>query len=270
MCVMKTVLKLILLYIAFQYLGMLAALPFVMGMQFAATGTLDPDLVNRQAIAPGLALTLLFTVWYLWKAGYLTGDSRLYSPVSARCLGLTVLLAAGAILLLDGLASVFSFLPNWLEDTFNIMQSSWAGILLMAIAAPVVEELFFRGAIERALLRRYKPWVAIVASGLIFGVIHVNPVQVVYASLAGILLGWLYWRTRSLVPCMVVHVLNNCFSVCLTRSFPEAESLLEVVGGQVYPALLIGAVVAFVVSLWALNRWLSAGVSMEREAESEA
>ena len=256
MCVMKTVLKLILLYIAFQYLGMLAALPFVMGMQFAETGTLDPDLVNRQAIAPGLALTLLFTVWYLWKAGYLTGDSRLYSPVSARCLGLTVLLAAGAILLLDGLASVFSFLPNWLEDTFNIMQSSWTGILLMAVVGPMVEELFFRGAIERALLRRYKPWVAIVASGLIFGIIHVNPAQVVYASLAGILLGWLYWRTRSLVPCMVVHVLNNSFSVWSTRCYPEAESLRDVVGGEIYQPLLIVAIAVFVVSVWVLNRWL--------------
>ena len=133
-------------------------------------------------------LTLLFTVGYLWQAGYLTGDNRLYSPVSARCLGWTVLLGLGTILLLDGLASVFSFLPNWLEDTFDIMQSSWTGILLMAVVGPMVEELFFRGAIERALLRRYKPWVAIVASGLIFGIIHVNPAQVVYASLAGILI----------------------------------------------------------------------------------
>ena len=174
--------------------------------------------------------------------------------------------------ILDGLNATFQNLvkeTNWRlivngEEADTFACSPWE---LEEVALGI---LFFRGAIERALLRRYKPWVAIVASGLIFGVIHVNPVQVVYASLAGILLGWLYWRTRSLVPCMVVHVLNNCFSVCLTRSFPEAESLREVVGGQAYPALLVGAAVAFVVSLWALNRWLSAGVSMEREAESEA
>ena len=73
---MKTVLKLILIYIAFQFLGTWAALPFVMGIQFATTGTLDANLVTQQAIIPGLALTLLFTVWYLWKAGYLTGRWR--------------------------------------------------------------------------------------------------------------------------------------------------------------------------------------------------
>ena len=253
---MKTVLKLILIYIAFQFLGTWAALPFVMGIQFATTGTLDANLVTQQAIIPGLALTLLFTVWYLWKDGYLTGDSRLYSPLSAGCMGWTVALGAGAIVLLDWLTSALSFLPDWLEGTFDYMQASWAGILLVALVGPVVEELFFRGGILRALLRKYKPWVAIVVSGLIFGIVHMNPAQVVFASLAGMLLGWLYWRTRSLIPCMVVHVLNNSFSVWSTRCYPEAESLRDVVGGEIYQPLLIVAIAVFVVSVWVLNRWL--------------
>lgn len=251
---MKTVLKLILIYIAFQFLGTWAALPFVMGIQFATTGTLDANLVTQQAIIPGLALTMLFTVWYLWKAGYLTGDSRLYSPLSAGCMGWTVALGAGAIVLLDGLTSALSFLPDWLEGTFDYMQTSWTGILLVALVGPVVEELFFRGAIERALLRKYKPWVAIVVSGLIFGIVHMNPAQVVFASLAGMLLGWLYWRTRSLIPCMVVHVLNNSFSVWSTLTFPEADSLRDVMG---QPAYLIGLAVAaclFLVAVMRLRR----------------
>ena len=251
---MKTVLKLILIYIAFQFLGTWAALPFVMGIQFATTGTLDANLVTQQAIIPGLALTMLFTVWYLWKDGYLTGDSRLYSPLSAGCMGWTVALGAGAIVLLDWLTSALSFLPDWLEGTFDYMQASWAGILLVALVGPVVEELFFRGAIERTLLRKYKPWVAIVVSGLIFGIVHMNPAQVVFASLAGMLLGWLYWRTRSLIPCMVVHVLNNSFSVWSTLTFPEADSLRDVMG---QPAYLIGLAVAaclFLVAVMRLRR----------------
>ena len=249
---MKTVLKLILVYIALQFLGTLAALPFVMAVQYAATGTLDANLVTQQSIVPGLALTLLFTVAYLWKAGYLAGDSRLYSPVS---LGWTVVLGAGAILLLDGLTSVLSFLPDWMEASFDYMQSSWAGILLVALVGPVVGELFFRGGILRVLLRTCRrPWVAIVVSGLIFGIIHMNPVQVVFASVAGILLGWLYWRTRSLIPCMVVHVLNNSFSVWSALTFPEADSLAEVMG---QPAYLIGLAVAaclFLVAVMRLRR----------------
>ena len=252
---MKTVLKLILIYIAFQFLGTWAALPFVMGIQFATTGTLDANLVTQQAIIPGLALTMLFTVWYLWKAGYLTGDSRLYSPLSAGCMGWTVALGAGAIVLLDWLTSALSFLPDWLEGTFDYMQSSWTGILLVALVGPVVEELFFRGAIERTLLRKYKPWVAIVVSGLIFGIVHMNPAQVVFASLAGMLLGWLYWRTRSLIPCMVVHVLNNSFSVWSSLAYPEANSLAEVMERPAYLWCLVVAAYLFIMAVVSLYRY---------------
>lgn len=265
---MKTVLKLILVYIALQFLGTLAALPFVMAVQYAATGTLDANLVTQQSIVPGLALTLLFTVAYLWKAGYLTGDSRLYSPVS---LGWTVVLGAGAILLLDGLTSALSFLPDWMEASFDYMQSSWAGILLVALAGPVVEELFFRGGVLRVLLRTCRrPWVAIVVSGLVFGLIHMNPAQVVFASFAGILLGWLYWRTRSLIPCMVVHVLNNSFSVWLTLRYPEADSLRQVMGGGSYTVCLAVAAVVFGVALWALLRRPAAGAERVWENNSTA
>lgn len=252
---MKTVLKLILIYIAFQFLGTLAALPFVMGIQFATTGTLDANLVTQQAIIPGLALTMLFTVWYLWKDGYLTGDSRLYSPLSAGCMGWTVALGAGAIVLLDGLTSALSFLPDWLEGTFDYMQASWAGILLVALVGPVVEELFFRGAIERTLLRKYKPWVAIVVSGLIFGIVHMNPAQVVFASLAGMLLGWLYWQTRSLIPCMVVHVLNNSFSVWSSLAYPEANSLADVMERPAYLWCLVVAAYLFIMAVVSLRRY---------------
>ena len=46
-------------------------------------------------------------------------------------------------------------------------------------------------------------------SALIFGVIHLNPVQIVFGALYGLLLGWLTWRTGSLLPSIVVHVANN-------------------------------------------------------------
>ena len=167
----------------------------------------------------------------------------------------TVALGTGAIFLLDGLTSTLSFLPDWLEGTFDYMQSSWTGILLVALVGPVVEELFFRGGILRVLLGKYKPWVAIVVSGLIFGIIHMNPAQVVFASLAGMLLGWLYWRTRSLIPCMVVHVLNNSFSVWSSLAYPDANSLTEVMEQPAYLVCLAVAACLFIVAGMRLRRY---------------
>ena len=131
-----------------------------------------------------------------------------------------------------------------------------AGILLVALVGPVVEELFFRGGILRVLLRTCRrPWVAIVVSGLIFGIVHMNPAQVVFASLAGMLLGWLYWRTRSLIPCMVVHVLNNSFSVWSSLAYPEANSLADVMERPAYLWCLVVAAYLFIMAVVSLHRY---------------
>ena len=56
-----------------------------------------------------------------------------------------------------------------------------------------------------------------------FGIIHWNPVQVVYATLFGLVLGWIYYRTGSLLSVIVGHVLNNSLAVMTTIAFSTAD-----------------------------------------------
>ena len=230
---MKAAIKLFLIFILLQLLGSLAAVPLVLMYQFVVTGTVDADAAGAQTLVPGSLLTLFFTVWYLWKKGYLADDGQLYSPVSGAYLGWTALMGVGAIVWLEALAGVLDFLPNWLETSFDRILSSWAGMLYIALLGPVLEELVFRGAITRELLRKFRPGMAIFISGLLFGLIHFNPVQSVFGFLAGMLLAWLYWRTRSVVPCIVVHVLNNALSVGCTLAYPDVDTVADLMG---YPA----------------------------------
>ena len=74
--------------------------------------------------------------------------------------------------------SHLTFLPDWLSDTFDLLQSGWLGIICSYIGTHF-EELLFRGAITKVLLKKYNPLVAILISGLIFGIFHMNPAQVV-------------------------------------------------------------------------------------------
>ena len=60
--------------------------------------------------------------------------------------------------------SELTFLPNLLDQTFDILQSGWLGILCISVLGPVLEELLFRGAITKELLRRYSPAKAIFPS----------------------------------------------------------------------------------------------------------
>ena len=78
---MKTAIKLALIYLAMQILGALAVGPFTMIYAYVKYGTVDR--ASEFALAPTLLAGFVFMLIYLWQKGYLTGDKRLYSPVSA-------------------------------------------------------------------------------------------------------------------------------------------------------------------------------------------
>jgi membrane protease YdiL (CAAX protease family) len=84
-------------------------------------------------------------------------------------------------------------------------------ILLIAIAAPVAEEVCFRGMLFGGLRERLPFWAAALISGAIFGLLHVTTgVSVVPPLIAfGFLLALVYEKTGSIVPCILLHMLNN-------------------------------------------------------------
>lgn len=143
------------------------------------------------------------------------------------------------------------FLPNLLDQTFDILQSGWLGILCISVLGPVLEELLFRGAITKELLRRYSPAKAILFSGLIFGIFHLNPVQIIGACLIGFLLAWLYYKTRSLMACILIHIMNNGLSVYLSLKHPEMEDVTHLLSN---PYVLVWAVVFILLLLLSLKQ----------------
>ena len=146
---MGKAIKLFFVFILLQVLAGAAAVPLVLVWQFVTTGTVTAYEAGAATQVPSSMLMLIFTVWYLWKKGYLDNDGQIYSPVSPAYLGWTFVAGLSAIVLMEGLMSVLDFLPNWLEGTFNQMYGNWGGILYLALLGPVLEELMFRGAITR-------------------------------------------------------------------------------------------------------------------------
>jgi len=73
----------------------------------------------------------------------------------------------------------------------------------------VLEEMLFRGVILRGFLQHYPPGLAIAGSAIVFGLAHMNLYQFVVAFVIGGLSGWLYARTRSLLPSIVLHACYN-------------------------------------------------------------
>jgi hypothetical protein len=103
--------------------------------------------------------------------------------------------------------------PAWfaaiMEDLLGGKKSLWGSILLASIVAPVTEEPMFRGLILRGFLQRYSVSKAIVVSALLFALFHLNPWQFAAGAATGLLFAWCFVKTRSLVPCLFGHAVNN-------------------------------------------------------------
>lgn len=87
--------------------------------------------------------------------------------------------------------------------------ADWKVFIAVALVAPVVEEMFFRGLILKGYLKHYSVRKSLIISALLFGIAHFNPWQFVTAIIIGIAIGWFYERTDSIVPSVYAHALNN-------------------------------------------------------------
>ncbi|MDR0940095.1 MAG: CPBP family intramembrane metalloprotease [Mediterranea sp.] len=237
---MKTVIKLILVNLLVTQIvaPFLVAIPLAIYM-VATTGSVDTDALSYRLLIPALILGQLFMIAYLWRCRYFSTDREAWCPVSPG-LGIWAILAIFTTgMLVSELSARLPWIPDIMKQTFDILQSGWTGILAIVLIGPVMEELLFRGAITRLLLHRFRrPAAGILISALIFGVCHFNPAQMLPAFLLGILLGWVYYRTRKLSVCILMHVFNNSLSVFLSLAYPEMEEMKDFFGGYV-PAYFV-------------------------------
>ena len=210
--------------------------------------------VDREfAIIIALLVADVIMAGILLQQGYLS-DKRLSHPTTAKFLCWTFLAGISAIFISDTISKMTDFMPNWLESTFTNMEGTWMGVLAIAIVGPILEEMLFRGAITSVLLKAYTPKKAIIYSALIFGIFHINPAQILTAFLLGLLLAWLFYTTRSLIPGILIHILNNGLSVYFTRTYPEADTLADLMGWMPYGICLILAITLLALSIWQLDK----------------
>jgi ABC-2 type transport system permease protein/sodium transport system permease protein len=103
-------------------------------------------------------------------------------------------------------------------------------LLTMAVVPAFFEEFFFRGYLFAALGSRTTPATTIFATALLFGFFHVvapNPLaseRLASSTLVGLVLGWVRWRSGSLLPGIVLHTLHNGIVVLLAYYKPELEA----------------------------------------------
>ena len=128
------------------------------------------------------------------------------------------------------LSQVESGEPEWRKELLRKAKEiveNWRTIspviilFCFSLIPAVCEEIFFRGVLLRSIASRNKAWIAIVLSAFIFGVFHTLSLtdlasqKFMPSFLAGLFLAWIAMRSGSILPGMLLHVLNNGILVSL-------------------------------------------------------
>ena len=220
-----------------------------------------PVLNGMLLVALAAALATLQTVR---SGGTPAGRLRLRPQVGSGLRG-AIATTAGLLGLSVACGAGIDLLGVSPGSTMDVMQSAFrspspAQLALAAAAIGVVpgvaEEVFFRGFLLESLSASWGLWPGIIASAAAFGLIHVDPVQVGAAFVAGVFLAWSARRLGSIRPTIVAHAVNNvAFLVLAASGLEGGPSPTRNVGALCAGALLCAA------SAW----WMPSGAGRSAE-----
>jgi ABC-2 type transport system permease protein/sodium transport system permease protein len=165
--------------------------------------------------------------------------------------------AVGLVDLDEKMQQIRELLDQWRKDS-----PVWI-LVSIAVVAPVFEEFFFRGFLLAAIRRRAGAWTTILATAGLFGLFHVvdasgfSVARLLPSFLLGVVLGWLCWRSGSVVPGMVLHVFHNGLLSLTAYYQPQVDAFLRqwsvVIDDQrhlPWSWLAVGAVAAGLAVVW--------------------
>ena len=169
----------------------------------------------------------------------------------------TVTLNLGIVLPITDFIPISDFFKDALLQTFGDLDGFM--FIAMVFGAPFFEEYLHRGIILDGLLKNYAPWVAILTSSFLFCIIHVNPAQLVSAGLGGLFLGWVYYKSKNLTYCFLIHLMINLIGFVFFKMVSIEQVLekgyMEVIGGSGNYLLLFSVSTACIIScIYSLNK----------------
>lgn len=121
------------------------------------------------------------------------------------------------LLILIGISGSTFTIPEMSDPKDSILATIF-NIGYACLIGPILEEIIFRGLLLKQL-ERFGAMTAIIVSSVMFGMMHLNPMQFPGACLIGLVLGYLTVKTHSIYPAIIVHIVNNSLRTVPTLFF---------------------------------------------------
>lgn len=180
-----------------------------------------------------IANFMVMGIFWLIKRKELPPGEAKHGQNPLHSMKLTLFIMA-AVIFLNETVSLFDYITNEsLSVPLTEMTDSdslWLNLLLVAVFPAIVEEFAFRKVIF-GTMRQYGFAAAALFSSLMFGLMHQNFIQLIFAFEMGMVLCLLYEHTGKLVYCSLVHFTNNAYAVLLSAApVPERVGLFLEIG----------------------------------------
>ena len=226
-------------WIALYFVLQLVVTAIVIAIAIAAqhiggsNAAIDPDIAakNPMLIIWGLIASAALQLGLMWL--YLRKGDRAevlgLTHFGQISIGKTLLIAVGALVLASMLNYVYathviSGMP--MQDEMAKLLASiprtpinvTLGLFAITILAPLIEELLFRGLLQRSLMQHVPAWAAIALSAFVFAAVHMQPLAMPALMTLGAAFGYIYHKTGSLRMTIILHMINNLLALALTQA----------------------------------------------------
>lgn len=222
----------------------------------------DSDLLNRVLVEQYPIITIFYSivlipVYYIFLTISRQNDPRILwlEPLTLHHLFPSLAMIIGSLgltnlwfSLLISLSESSSYVDNLLNEYLAQVEAfaPTAGyiwlILGIVIMAPIAEELLFRGIIQGELRKAMPEWLAIIIQAGLFALFHMQPIQISYVIIPGLLLGMAYaWSKTIWVP-IIMHIVFNFFGSIIPALLEGDEVLGNIVVFSQIAFILVGGI----------------------------
>ena len=203
---------------------------FIVGGIIMGASVSSPDQINKLylyiSFLIGQGVILIPPIYFLTIKKQPIIESFRIKTVSLPTINSTLIFSIGVLIAFDTLDRIIhKFIPppEYIIDLGEIMRpDSTLGyiflFLAVVIVAPIGEEIVFRGFLQKFLEQYWGDITrAVLVTSLFFAMIHFNPFWTIQIYLLGVILGFLAWKTKSVIPSILLHIVNNGSAFILTN-----------------------------------------------------
>lgn len=154
------------------------------------------------------------------------------------------------IFLMEPLEKLFPATPLLQVYFSSLSELKFISLFYIVILSPIVNELLFRAVILRGLIKSHNPGLAILLSSILFALFHFSFLQMAISFFLSLFIGFIYWQTRSVFLCIILHIINNGVAYFIILTVGEISSFERMISNTpLYLVLYLLAAMLFSTSL---------------------